>query len=419
MTLPVSIAPEGQINVLTPAGFQSGCWRLQPPHRWAAVSQADAVSQGGAGSKGGAGAVDQPEMPGAGRVVAKTLSAGLQQGVQVVRVTTSRCDVEVVLSRGGGIGYLAFDGKSVGWRSPVPGPVHPNFVPLYRPDGLGWLAGFDEVLARCGLFNVGGPQFNAEHQLVHPLHGDVAHWPCQSAAVRYLPDSQQLAVETSTDMVLFHFHRLTLKSSLRVSLVAPQIEVVDTIVNTGGRPADIMLLHHWNFGPPVADGGSRLEVPYREVSPRNPHAAAAVANWDTLDPPQAGSEETVYFLTPQPDHDGRGHALLAQPNAASGLHLTWDMSTMPYLTLWKNPVAEADGYAVGIEPGTCYPNGRDHESAAGRLRRLPPGDSLQIHVALTGLPSADAVQSARQAMRVHQTTDATVFRSPQAKFGPV
>lgn len=405
--MPASIASEGQIHVLTPAGFQAGCWEIPSPRPT------------GKGAVGDLALANQSALPGAGRVEAKTLSSGLRQGVQVIRLTTDRCEVEVVLSRGGGIGYLAFDGTSVGWRSPVPGPVHPNFVPLYRPDGLGWLAGFDEVLARCGLFNVGGPQFNAQHQLVHPLHGDVAHWPCQTAAVHYLSDSQQVAVETSTDIVLFHFYRLTLKSSLLVSLVAPQIEVRDTIVNNGGRPADVMLLHHWNFGPPVADGGSRLEVPYREVAPRNPHAAAAIARWDVLDPPQAGSEETVYFLTPHTDQNGRGHALLAQANAATGLHMTWDANAMSYLTLWKNPVAEEDGYAVGIEPGTCYPNGRDHESAAGRLQHLSPGQSLQVHVALTGLTSSDAVQSARQTLRLLQPNDATVHDSPQAKFGPV
>jgi hypothetical protein len=352
-------------------------------------------------------------------VVARTLSTGLQQGVQVIRLTTPRCEVEVVLSRGGGLGYLAFDGVSVGWHSPVPGPVHPQFVPLYRPDGLGWLAGFDEVLARCGLFNVGGPQFNERHQLVHPLHGDVAHWPCQSAIVRYHPEAQEWVVETTTEMVLFHFHRLTLQSSLHVSVVEPRIRVVDTIINQGGRAAEIMLLHHWNFGPPLADAGSRLEIPYQAVAPRNAHAAASVAAWNVLDPPQAGAEETVYFLTPQADPAGRGHALLVPAAESSGLHLTWDLNTMPHLTIWKNPVAEADGYAVGIEPGTCYPNGRDHELTAGRLQHLAPGQSLQVQVSLAGLGSAPAVQAAQQAIRAVQPGQATVHNRPQTEFGPV
>lgn len=402
-----SVSPVAQIEVLSTNGFHEGLWQL----RSNGLVRTDADAP--------AAVFTSAVADGSSQVVARTLSTGLQQGVQVIRVTTPRCEVEVVLSRGGGIGYLAFDGVSVGWRSPVPGPVHPQFVPLYRPDGLGWLAGFDEVLARCGLFNVGGPQFNDRHQLVHPLHGDVAHWPCQSAVVRYLPEAQQWVVETTTEMVLFHFHHLTLQSSVHISSVEPRIQVVDTIINRGGRPADIMLLHHWNFGPPLADGGSRLEIPYQAVAPRNSHAAASVSTWNVLDPPQAGVEETVYFLTPQADNHGQGHALLVPTAESSGLHLTWDLSTMPYLTLWKNPVAEADGYAVGIEPGTCYPNGRDHELTANRLQHLAPGQSLQVQVSVASLPSADALQAARQAIRTLQPTQATAHPLPQAKFGPV
>jgi len=412
MTMPVLPEPEGQIDVLTPAGFQPGVWTILPPAgSRPEVTRVDPVAGAAVAGKLASGEL--------ARVVAETLSGGLRHGVQVIRLATPRCELEVVLSRGGGIGYLAFDGTSVGWQSPVPGPVHPSFVPLYRPDGLGWLAGFDEVLARCGLFNVGGPQFNAQHQLVHPLHGDVAYWPCQSAVVYYQPTTEQVVLETTTDIVLFHFHHLTLKSSVRLSVVQPRVEVHDTIVNQGGRSAEVMLLHHWNFGPPVADGGSRLEIPYQEVAPRNAHAAAAVANWNVLDPSQPGAEETVYFLTPQSDNAGRGHALLVRPDETSGLHMTWDLSTMPYLTLWKNPVARVDGYAVGIEPGTCYPNGRDHESTANRLRHLPPGQSLQVDVAIEGLQSATAVQDAQRVVRGLQPADSTVATLPQAKFGPV
>ena len=48
----------------------------------------------------------------------------------------------------------------VGWQSPVDGPVHPQFVPLADPSGLGFLDGFDELIVRCGLESNGAPEFD-------------------------------------------------------------------------------------------------------------------------------------------------------------------------------------------------------------------------------------------------------------------
>ena len=354
------------------------------------------------------------------QVSTHVLDGGLRTGVQVVRIATARTAIEVVLSRGAGISRVAFDGVSVGWKSPVSGPVHPSFVPLYRPDGLGWLAGFDEVLARCGLLNVGGPQFNERNQLIHPLHGDIAYWPCQFAEVSVDLEQRQVILSTKVEVVLFHFHRLMLETQTIVSLDEPQLKVQDTIHNTGGRPCGVMLLHHWNFGPPVAGTASRLRIPAREVAPRNEHAARAIGHWDLLDPPTKGAEETVYFIAPASDDQQMGTALLIDSERKFGLQMQWDLNTMPHLTIWKNPVAAEDGYAVGIEPGTCFPNGRPHETTAGRVQELQPGQSLPVSVTLTGLTHLAAIESAEQSVRRCQSrSPALVHAEPQAKFGPI
>lgn len=354
------------------------------------------------------------------RIATRVLNGGLRTGVQVVRLQTPRVEAEVVLSRGAGISYLAFDGRSVGWKSPVAGPVHPSFVPLYRPDGLGWLAGFDEVLARCGLLNVGGPQFNERNQLIHPLHGDIAYWPCQHAKASVDPVHRRLILSTSVEVVLFHFHRLVLETQTMIGLDEPKIEVRDTIRNAGGRPCGVMLLHHWNFGPPVASTASRLKIVAREVAPRNSHAARAIGHWDLLDSPLRGAEETVYFVNPLGDANQQGTAVVVDSDRQFGLQMNWDLKTMPYLTIWKNPVAAEDGYALGIEPGTCYPNGRPHETSAGRVHELQPGQTLPVSVTVTGLCDLAAIESAERAVRECQSaTTAIVHADPQAKFGPI
>ena len=71
----------------------------------------------------------------------------------------------------------------LGWQSPVKGPVHPAFVSTRDPRGFGWIAGFDELLVRCGLESNGAPEFT-NGVLRYPLHGEVANLPAHTVAVR-------------------------------------------------------------------------------------------------------------------------------------------------------------------------------------------------------------------------------------------
>ena len=50
-----------------------------------------------------------------------------------------------------------YRGNFLGSRAPVLGPVHPKFVHKDESGGLGWLAGFDEWMCRCGLASNGPP----------------------------------------------------------------------------------------------------------------------------------------------------------------------------------------------------------------------------------------------------------------------
>ncbi len=76
---------------------------------------------------------------------------GLSEGVDELRIHNGRFSFTVLPTRGMGIWKARWDDQlEIGWQSPVPGPVHPRFVPLTEPSGLGWLDGFDELLCRCG-----------------------------------------------------------------------------------------------------------------------------------------------------------------------------------------------------------------------------------------------------------------------------
>src|SRR5207244_7714578 len=103
-------------------------------------------------------------------------------GVRVVEIDNGAMCIDLLPTRGMGIWRVRREhpspsrgGESVlGWHAPSREPVHPAFVPLMEPAGLGWLDGFNELLCRCGLESNGPPEFDDAGRLVRPLHGRIA-----------------------------------------------------------------------------------------------------------------------------------------------------------------------------------------------------------------------------------------------------
>ena len=88
--------------------------------------------------------LQRPELP--KNISLNTLKHGLSAGVDVVSIDNGKLEIRVLPTRGMNI-WKAFwrgsDGQEeIGWNAPVRGPVHPQYVPLSEPSGLGWLDGF-------------------------------------------------------------------------------------------------------------------------------------------------------------------------------------------------------------------------------------------------------------------------------------
>ena len=94
---------------------------------------------------------DVPGSPAGWSVTKRTLRGGLSDGVEVVEINNGKLSFGILLTRGMSLSTAVIGKQSFGWKSPVQGPVHPKYVPLNEPSGLGWLDGFDEMMVRCGL----------------------------------------------------------------------------------------------------------------------------------------------------------------------------------------------------------------------------------------------------------------------------
>lgn len=344
----------------------------------------------------------------------RTCHGGRSEGVRVVELDNGAMTIDVLPTRGMGIwrvrrtaplprGEGAGEGSTLGWRAPVREPVHPRFVPLMEPAGLGWLDGFNELLCRCGLESNGPPEFDDAGRLLRPLHGRIANTPAHRVELIVDQDAGRLTLRGVVDETRFHFQSLRLTTTLTTEFGSNEFTWTDEVQNIGGRAATLQMLYHFNIGQPLLQPGARILAPLGTVAPLTQVAAeAGVETWNIMPPLRPGSAEQVYVCDLAADEAGDTRVLvtgLADDNAVS---LRFNKRALPCFTVWRNTPAEADGYVLGIEPGTNYPNPRTFENQHGRIVTLTPGDTWRAGVAATWHLDAQTTAKEEEAIRAIQ-----------------
>ncbi len=343
----------------------------------------------------------------------KTHHAGLSAGVDEIEISNGDFSFTVLPTRGMSVHKAKYKDEFIGWKSPVNGPVHPAFVDVSEPSGLGWLDGFDELLVRCGLESNGAPEHDNETgRLLYPLHGRIGNRPAQKVIVEVTDDAVTLT--GVVEEIRFHFLKLRMTSQFTIGKGENGFRIKDTVQNLSASPAEVQMLYHMNFGPPLLDAGSRVIAPVKTIVPRNDHAATGIAGWDNYEAAQPGFEEQVYFFELLAGDDGNTKAMLKNAHGTRGAVLSFNKQQLPAFTVWKNTTSEADGFVTGIEPGTNFPNPRPYEGEQGRVVKLEAGGSTSFDFGFEYLADEGSVPRTETIVRKLQGSVApTVHKSPQ------
>jgi hypothetical protein len=305
-------------------------------------------------------------------------------GVHVVTLDNGAMSIDVLPTRGMGIWRVKRGDKTLGWQAPVPGPVNPAFVPLMEPTGLGWLDGFNELLCRCGLESNGPPEFDDAGRLLRPLHGRIANTPAHRVELIVDEDAGLLTLRGIVDESRFHFQSLRLTTSVSTKFSSNEFSWSDEVENIGGRDATLQMLYHFNIGQPLLRAGARITAPINTVAPLTRVAAKeGVDTWNIMPPPRPGSDEQVYGLDLAADASGDTRVLVSGLTNDEAVGLRFNKRTLPCFAVWRNTPAESDGYVLGIEPATNYPNPRTFEQQHGRVVMLKPGEKWHGSVSAT------------------------------------
>jgi hypothetical protein len=357
----------------------------------------------------------------------RTLHGGLRDGVDLIEVHNGALSYSLLPTRGMGLWRGEYRGNFLGWRAPVLGPVHPKFIQLEGQGGLGWLAGFDEWLCRCGLTSNGPPGEDTftdksgravRSQLT--LHGRIANQPAYSVEVRINPDPPfEFSVVGQVEEGCLFFPHLCLTATYTTVPGSNRLVIHDLVENRGAEPAEMQLLYHCNLGPPFLEAGSRILAPIRELAPLTSRAAESMDTYDTYPGPTPGFREQVYCYDLLADSAGRMLALLYNSTADRGIALRWSCQELPCFTVWRNTAAVEDGYVTGLEPATNYPNFKSFERQQGRVRVLPPGGRWECSWSIEVFDTAAEVSKALSevvALQAHARP--VIHTTPQQRFSP-
>lgn len=355
----------------------------------------------------------------------RTLKGGLRDGIDLIEVHNGAFAYSILPTRGMGLWHADYHGLALGWHAPVEGPVHPKYVNLADRGGLGWLAGFDELLCRCGLASNGPPgedvwadATGARHKAQLTLHGRIANLPASAVEVSVsLDPPYELVVTGVVEEAALFFPQLRLTATYTTIPGSNRVVIHDRVTNRGARPAEMQMLYHTNLGPPFLEAGSRLLAPIREMAPLTARAAEGIDTHEAYGPPTPGFAEQVYVYDLLADGRGMTLALLVSAAADKAVCLRFPTRELPYFTVWKNTMAVEEGYVTGLEPGTNYPNFKTFEREKGRVRVLPPGGAWDCRwsVEVADTP-AGVVALQREVAELQAQGKATVHRAPAARF---
>jgi hypothetical protein len=338
----------------------------------------------------------------------KRLSGGKQDGVDLVVIDNGRLTITLVPTRGMGILRVEMRDLRLGWNSPVREVVHPKYVNLAARGGLGWLEGFNEWLARCGLEWAGHPgrdsfinNVGEQAEMDLTLHGKVANIPASEVEVVIDREPRpRIRVRGRVDERAFYGPKLELWAEVSTEPGGTTFRIDDALTNRGAFDQEFQVIYHANYGPPLLGAGSRFVAPLQRVTPFNAHAANDVATYAEYGAPTVGFIEQVYNLVPNADSDGRSLVMLRNAAGDRAVSMGFAVAELPYFTLWKNLTALEEGYVTGLEPGTGFPYTRRIEREHGRVPKLKPGDTRRFSIDV-GL-HATAAEVAAVAQRIDQ-----------------
>jgi len=321
------------------------------------------------------------------------LHGGKQEGAEVITLRVGGMTLTVSPTRGMGVLYAQYADLRLGWDSPVKEVVNPAYMELGKQGGIGWLEGFNELVARCGYQWTGHPGEDQGEMLT--LHGQIQNIP--ASVVRLSVESAppyRVRLSGRVDERCFKRCEFEVWMHLDILPGEASFRISDELINRGSSAREYQIIYHNNFGVPLLEQGAEVRVPVKQLSPFNERAKEGLNTWSTMPAPTAGFDEEVFNIRPLGDSEGDTLALLRNAAADKGVAMRYNLNQLPVLTLWKNTDTLEQGYVVGLEPGTSFAYNRRYQRDLGLVPSIGAGESRLFNLQFDFLQDHAAVAAA-------------------------
>ena len=294
------------------------------------------------------------------------LTGGKGDGMRILNIRNAAgLEFSVSLDRCGDIARLRFKGDNFGYFASC-GYVSPKY---YDNKGAGFLRSFTAgFFTTCGFNNVGKPCTDDGEEL--PLHGSVSNTPCENYA--HWIENDRIHIKLSVRDAALFANKFVLEREYICPVNENVIYLTDKVKNIGSAKAPFEILYHCNIGYPLLSETAEVTVPSTEVVPRDEHAKEGMETCLQMEKPQCGYQEKCYYHT----FSGKPVVSVYNPEIKKGVNIKFDTKELKCFTEWKM-MGEYD-YVLGLEPGNCYPDGRDIMREKGLLEFLEAGEE-RIH----------------------------------------
>lgn len=295
------------------------------------------------------------------------LTSGLGNGCKIWHIKNGLgLEIYINLDRGFDIVSISIDGKNVSYLTPN-GYVNSKY---YDDKKDGFLKSFSGgFLTTCGLTQVGASNIDNNEEL--PLHGTYSNIPCENTC--YLEDDKYLICSALILDEKIFSHKLILNRTIKISKYDCSFKVIDSIKNRGDEITPIEILYHINIGYPFLDEDVILDINSNEIESRNDYAEKDIKNYKLIHAPLSNIQEKCYyhkFLS-------NGEVKVYQPKFNKELIISFDHNVLPFLTEWK--MLRIRDYVLGLEPGNCFPDGRNVARKKGYLEFIKPNEIKEYY----------------------------------------
>lgn len=228
------------------------------------------------------------------------------------------------------------------------------------------------MLVTCGLGNVGG---HSSEGGVFPTHGRISHVPAKNFGTRTFWEGDDYVLRACGEVhqTKMYSRHLSIQRTIETGLHSKSIKLHDVLTNFEAEDEPYMLLYHFNFGYPLLQADSCVEVSKADVSPMTDISTDSHHMMAPVD----GRGEELYFRT---NLGSRACGVLYNERLELGAYVAFDTENLPNMVQWK--MMKSHDYVLALEPCNTYGINRKQAMDAGKIAVLPAYSSVENHLEL-------------------------------------